>query len=222
MVQQARNLTFHLDERADPLRFLIQTATPSSAVLSMRCSQPSGFKWSALPSGRLVLTASASAGFVPSGASASTGCSSSPAVTSSASSRSTFAIQPPAPPPCAATASTRTGRVRMDSASFGRKGGSARSTWRAAARIRGGRVTVLYLCTLQVYGRFPPGIKSRPESNLARAERKQGISIRSLDCPSLAVFGDEFAEHRGQAVSDFYGSEALSFAGYTLGSRPQM
>lgn len=66
-----------------------------------------------------------------------------------------------------------------------------------------------------VYGRFPTGIQSRPESNLARGERKKGISIPSLNCPSLVVFGDEFPEVRGQAISRFYGSQALGFPRFT-------
>jgi pimeloyl-ACP methyl ester carboxylesterase len=67
----------------------------------------------------------------------------------------------------------------------------------------------------EVYVRFPAGIKSRPESNRARVERKQGISIPSLDRPSLVVYGHEFAEDRGRAVADLYGSDAMSFPGYT-------
>jgi hypothetical protein len=48
VTQQARNFTFDLDERAEPLRSSM-TATVSSAVLSMRCSQPRGSKWFAPP-----------------------------------------------------------------------------------------------------------------------------------------------------------------------------
>ena len=46
-------------------------ATASSAVLSMTCSQARGSKWSALPSGHLAPTLSASAGSEPSRPSAS-------------------------------------------------------------------------------------------------------------------------------------------------------
>jgi hypothetical protein len=67
----------------------------------------------------------------------------------------------------------------------------------------------------EVYGPFPTGIRSRAESSLARAERKKGISIPSLNCRSLVVFGDEFAEERGQAVSRFYGSDPARFPGFT-------
>jgi pimeloyl-ACP methyl ester carboxylesterase len=55
-----------------------------------------------------------------------------------------------------------------------------------------------------VYGPFPPGMRARPESSRARAERKRGISVRHLPCPSLVVYGDEFREERGKAVAHLY------------------
>lgn len=64
-----------------------------------------------------------------------------------------------------------------------------------------------------VYGVFPPGMRARPESSLARAERKRGVSVPALPCPALVVYGDEFAEERGRAVARFYGAEELSLAG---------
>ncbi len=57
-----------------------------------------------------------------------------------------------------------------------------------------------------VYGEFP-----RPESSLARAERKRGISVPGLGCPSLLIYGREFAEERGRRLAAFYGSDELSF-----------
>jgi len=48
------------------------------------------------------------------------------------------------------------------------------------------------------YGTFPAGVRSRPESSLARAERKRGLSVAQLDCPTLVVYGHEFADERGQ------------------------
>jgi pimeloyl-ACP methyl ester carboxylesterase len=36
-----------------------------------------------------------------------------------------------------------------------------------------------------VYGAFPAGMRSRPESHLARSERKRGISIPSISCRRL-------------------------------------
>jgi pimeloyl-ACP methyl ester carboxylesterase len=63
----------------------------------------------------------------------------------------------------------------------------------------------------EVYGAFPPGTRARPESALARGERKRGISVPALPCPSLVVFGKDFAEERGRRVSALYGSQELSF-----------
>ncbi len=61
-----------------------------------------------------------------------------------------------------------------------------------------------------VYGRFP--VRARPESTLARAERKRGISVASLPCPTLVVTGDDFREERG-AVAKCYGAELLDLPG---------
>jgi pimeloyl-ACP methyl ester carboxylesterase len=67
---------------------------------------------------------------------------------------------------------------------------------------------------VEVYGRpFPAGLEARPESSRARAERKRGISVPSLPCPSLVVFGDEFRDERGTPVAQLYGSDALDFPG---------
>jgi pimeloyl-ACP methyl ester carboxylesterase len=63
------------------------------------------------------------------------------------------------------------------------------------------------------YGRFPTGVRARPESSFARAERKRGISVPRLSCPSLVVAGDDFAEERGRRVAELYGSHYLSFPG---------
>lgn len=61
------------------------------------------------------------------------------------------------------------------------------------------------------YGTFPDGIAARPESLLARAERKRGISVPSLPCPSLVIAGADFPNERGRALADLYGSEFVSF-----------
>jgi pimeloyl-ACP methyl ester carboxylesterase len=67
---------------------------------------------------------------------------------------------------------------------------------------------------VEVYGRpFPAGLRARPESLRARAERKRGISVPSLPFPSLVIFGDEFRDERGTPVAELYGSEALHFPG---------
>ena len=64
-----------------------------------------------------------------------------------------------------------------------------------------------------VYGPFPQGIPARPESLRARAERKRGISVPALPCPSLVVYGDDFPEERGTAVAALYGSATRRFPG---------
>jgi pimeloyl-ACP methyl ester carboxylesterase len=63
----------------------------------------------------------------------------------------------------------------------------------------------------EVYGPFPGGVAPRRESSLARAERKRGISIPSLPCPSLVAFGGDFPEERGLRVARLYGSDQLAF-----------
>jgi pimeloyl-ACP methyl ester carboxylesterase len=61
------------------------------------------------------------------------------------------------------------------------------------------------------YGPLP--LPARPESLLARGERKRGISVPSLPCPVLVVYGDAFSEVRGRAVASFYGAEELALPG---------
>jgi pimeloyl-ACP methyl ester carboxylesterase len=61
------------------------------------------------------------------------------------------------------------------------------------------------------YGPFPAGIRMRLESSLARSERKRGISVASLPCPALVVFGREFPEERGRAIAPRYGCSSLQF-----------
>lgn len=64
-----------------------------------------------------------------------------------------------------------------------------------------------------VYGRFPDGMRGRPESTRARLERKRGISVPSLPCPSLVVYGDDFPDERGSALARLYGSDERFFPG---------
>jgi pimeloyl-ACP methyl ester carboxylesterase len=64
-----------------------------------------------------------------------------------------------------------------------------------------------------VYGPFPDGMRARPESVRARAERKRGISIPGLPCPSLVVYGDDFPAERGTLLARHLGSETLAFPG---------
>ena len=65
----------------------------------------------------------------------------------------------------------------------------------------------------ETYGAFPPGMRARPESLLARAERKRGVSVPELPCPALVVSGDEFADERGRALAAHYGAEELRLPG---------
>src|ERR687884_1907011 len=61
----------------------------------------------------------------------------------------------------------------------------------------------------ETYGAFPPRMRARPESLLARAERKRGVSVPELPCPALVVSGYEFPEERGRALAAYYGAEPL-------------
>jgi pimeloyl-ACP methyl ester carboxylesterase len=61
----------------------------------------------------------------------------------------------------------------------------------------------------EAYGPFPEGIRARPESRYARAERLRGIPVPPLPARTLVVSGDEFAEERGSAD----GAEELHLAG---------
>lgn len=65
----------------------------------------------------------------------------------------------------------------------------------------------------QEYGWFPEGVQARPDSLLARAERRRGISVPALPCPTLVVYGDEYADDRGRAVAAFYGADELELEG---------
>lgn len=65
----------------------------------------------------------------------------------------------------------------------------------------------------EAYGPFPPGIASRWESQLARSERKRGISVPSIPCPCLVLWGDEFATDRGKSVAELYSVESISIPG---------
>jgi hypothetical protein len=62
-----------------------------------------------------------------------------------------------------------------------------------------------------VYGAFPPGVRSRPESQYARDERKRGISVPSLPNRTLVVSGNEHSDERGQQLAAFYGVSLSAF-----------
>ncbi len=69
--------------------------------------------------------------------------------------------------------------------------------------------------TEEVYGRFPQGVPARPESQLARDERKRGISVPYLPCPSLVLWGEDFGDERGRRVAQLYGSREMYVSGAT-------
>jgi pimeloyl-ACP methyl ester carboxylesterase len=66
---------------------------------------------------------------------------------------------------------------------------------------------------VEVYGRPREGFRTRPESTLARAERKRGISVPELPCPALVVYGDEYPDERGRAIAARYSAEELHVPG---------
>jgi hypothetical protein len=57
-------------------------------------------------------------------------------------------------------------------------------------------------------------MRARPESLRARAERKRGISIPALACPSLVVHGDDFPGDRGHDLAAHLGSDLRAFPGF--------
>jgi len=61
------------------------------------------------------------------------------------------------------------------------------------------------------YGPSVPGMRHRPESLVARGERKRGISIPGFDCPVLVVAGPDYGNTRGAPVADYYGAQLLEF-----------
>ena len=63
------------------------------------------------------------------------------------------------------------------------------------------------------YGAFPDGVRARPESSLARAERKRGISVPEIACPTLVVYGEEFPDERGRRLVERYGARELALSG---------
>jgi pimeloyl-ACP methyl ester carboxylesterase len=65
----------------------------------------------------------------------------------------------------------------------------------------------------EAYGPFLDGIRARPESRYARAERERGILVTSVPERTLVVSGDEFAEERGTAVARRYGADELNVPG---------
>ena len=61
------------------------------------------------------------------------------------------------------------------------------------------------------YGPSMPGMRHRPESLLARCERKRGISIPTIACPLLVVAGRDYVATRGRPVAEHYGAQLMEF-----------
>ena len=66
-----------------------------------------------------------------------------------------------------------------------------------------------------VYGAFPPGMRSRPESQYARDERKRGIAVPAVPGRTLVIAGRDFPDERGRALAELYGAQLREFP--TLG-----
>ena len=65
----------------------------------------------------------------------------------------------------------------------------------------------------EVYGGLGE-LQERPESAVARAQRKRGISIPELAFSTLVVSGDAHPEIRGSLLAARYGAEEMYYAGY--------
>lgn len=63
----------------------------------------------------------------------------------------------------------------------------------------------------KAYGAFPPDVRSRTESQYARDERKRGISVPTLPCPTLVISGKDHPEKRGRKLAHFYNAELNEF-----------
>ncbi len=62
-----------------------------------------------------------------------------------------------------------------------------------------------------VYGPSVPGLRHRPESLLARAERKRGINVPAIGCPTLVVVGRDDFDPRRRRTAEHYGAELMVF-----------
>lgn len=65
----------------------------------------------------------------------------------------------------------------------------------------------------EAYGAVAAPNQSRPESVLARRERKRGISVPRVPCPMLVVSGRDHGAERGRPVAERYGADLLEFPG---------
>ncbi len=61
------------------------------------------------------------------------------------------------------------------------------------------------------YGPSVPGMRHRPESLLARSDRKRGISVPAITCPLLVVAGHDYVDTRGLPVVEHYDADFVEF-----------
>jgi hypothetical protein len=64
------------------------------------------------------------------------------------------------------------------------------------------------------YGKFPENIQARPESQLARDQRKRGISVPEVISSTLVICGRDCANDRGHKLAEYYGAQILEFADF--------
>lgn len=64
---------------------------------------------------------------------------------------------------------------------------------------------------VSAYGGDPSRGRHRPESRLARGERKRGISVPELTCPTLVVAGRDHGEGRGRRIAERYDADLVVF-----------
>lgn len=64
-----------------------------------------------------------------------------------------------------------------------------------------------------VYGSVAAPNQTRRESLLARCERKRGISVPRLPCPTLVLAGRDYAAERSRPVAEHYGATLVEYPG---------
>ena len=62
-----------------------------------------------------------------------------------------------------------------------------------------------------VYGSVAAAEQSRRESLRARSERKRGISVPALPCPTLVLAGRDYRDERSRPIAEHYGATLLEY-----------
>ncbi len=65
----------------------------------------------------------------------------------------------------------------------------------------------------EVYGAVAADNQSRRESLLARSERKRGLSVPDLPCPTLVLAGRDYGDERSRPVAERFGATLLEYPG---------